>query len=186
MSILWLELKECSGVFIITCLVKCVFFRPWSYKKIFFPVWPRGICFLKCVADCSNVSTFCFLSFEDQIVLRETNTNKIISTFEWKVKHFLCVKNLFENTYADNSSFAIFSFAMNSQIKGKRMAEVKMLRHIVLSPSRTTWSEIYCKKRWSFYTCRLHGSNVGQRWKCETCQWSRTVKEMTTSFKINH
>ena len=72
------------------------------------------------------------------------------------------VKNLFENTHADNSSFAIFSFAMNSQIKGKRMAEVKMLRHIVLSPSRTTWSEIYCKKRWSFYTCRLHGSNVGQ------------------------
>ena len=96
------------------------------------------------------------------------------------------VKNLFENTHADNSSFAIFSFAMYSQIKGKRMAEVKMLRHIVLSPSRTTWSEIYCKKRWSFYTCRLHGSNVGQRWKCETCQWLRTVKEIVTSFKINH
>ena len=106
----------------------------------------------------------CFLSFEDQIVLRRTNTNKIISTFWRTALSLFWVLN--GKSFEKCSPKLVilvqghFSFALNSEIKENCRTE--NVETYCPFRERTTWSEIYCKKRWSFYTCRLHGSNIGQ------------------------
>ena len=50
----------------------------YNFSIWFYILSPKSLFVVKCFTDCSKVSTLCFLSFEDQIVLRRTNTNRII------------------------------------------------------------------------------------------------------------
>ena len=78
----------------------------------------------------------CFLSFEDQIVLRRTNTNKIISTFWRTAEPFLSAKwKIFWKMLAKAGNFGSQPFFICTEFwnKRERIADVKMLRHIVLS-----------------------------------------------------